>query len=390
MAKNDLPLAFFELASLYSIVRWRLTRSIRWLFCAAAFLAFAANVKYTVAFGALPLMLLLARSCWRTRRRLAAFAVVSAVLAGLALLWPARALMLTGNPIYPETPGHAVESRIAQRPTPGFAERAAAFVETPWTMQFGPRTLFASPLRTPMGVALALFAPALFLARWPNRAWRYCLFFAAVYFLCWAAVWPVPRFAVAAILLFTVLAVAGLGEMFQAAPRWMRIGVHAALIYSLLFALSGVMILEVNAPQLALLAGRIDRDAYLSRTLVTYPSLLALRGISAPDSLTLGVGNCATAYAPFPWRYACLEGDTSVSRIQAVLAKHRFRFLVLPSARAHPDLLRSLDPNGDFDPEYADANFTIYRISHILLPMSLPIRGHGETGRKLSWSLPAR
>ncbi len=363
VAKNDLPLAFFELASLYSIVRWRSARSIRWLLCAALCLAFAANVKYTVVFGALPLMLLLARSCWQSRRRLAASVLVAAVLAGLGLLWPARAYILTGNPIMPVTPERAVRMQGAPRRWPTFAERAATFIETPWRMQFGPRTLFASPLRTPMGIALALFGPALFFARRPNRAWRQCLFFASVYFLIWAAVWPVPRFGVASILLFTVLGVSGLGGIFADAPRWMSAVVNGALAYCLIFALSGVMILEVNAPQIAYFAGRIDRDGYLRRTLATYPSLVALRRVSAPDDLTLGVGNCSTAYAPFPWRYTCLERDAPIPQIQRALAQHRFRFLMLPSTDARSDLLQALDPARVFAVEYGDANFTLYRIA---------------------------
>lgn len=362
VAKNDLPLAFFELASLFSIVRWRLARSVRWLFCAAVFLAFAAHVKYTVAFGALPLLLSMARACWRTPRRTAAFAVVAAAIAGLGFWWPVRALALTGDPLYPERPGRAVELQISERPSSPFAERAAAFIETPWTMQFGPRTRFASPLRTPMGVALALFGPALLLAGWPNRAWRYCLFFAAVYFVYWAAVWPVPRFGVASILIFAVLGVAAFVEIFHDAPTWMKAGVRGALVYCLLFALSGVAILEVNAPQLALLAGRIGREGYLRRTLTGYGSLEALRGISAPDSLALGVGNCSAAYAAFPWHYICVERNASIPRIRQVLEEHPFRFLVLPSAMAHLDVARTLDPTALFQAEYSDADYTVYRI----------------------------
>ncbi len=363
VAKNDLPLAFFELASLYSIVRWRSAPSNRWMLGAALFLAFAGSVKYTVVFGALPLILLLARSCWQSPRRIAALVPVAAVLTCLGLLWPARAYLLTGNPIMPETTARAFELQSARRHLPRFTERAVAFIETPWTMQFGPRTLFASPLRTPMGIALALFGPVLLFARRPNRAWRQCLFFASVYFLFWDAVWPVLRFGVASILLFTVLGVSGLGTIFANAPRWIKAGVSGALIYCLIFALSGVMILELNAPQLAYFAGRIDRDGYLRRTLTTYPALVALRRVSTPDDLTLGVGNCSTAYAPFPWRYTCLEGDVPLPRIRQALAQHRFRFLMLPSTMAQPDLLRALDPTGGFAVKYGDADFTLYRIA---------------------------
>jgi len=72
-------------------------------------------------------------------------------------------------------------------------------------------------------------------------------------------------------------------------PRLAARATELALAYCLAFALLGPMIIEVNASQLRLFAGKIDEQQYLRETLTPYPSLEYVRDHSAAGGRTLSI-----------------------------------------------------------------------------------------------------
>lgn len=324
VAKNDLALAFFELASLYGVIRWKETEQLGWLMLAAFFLAAACGVKNLVLFGGLPLLVLMLSACRRHAHPWRAALTVTGILMVFGLVWQARDFILTGNPVYPEQLSRSGAVRLRD-------------AVSPYSVLFGGRKSFASPLACPAGVFFALFAPMWALSR--RRSHAACLFFTCALLAYWALIWPVLRFAIAGLMVLTVLTVGKLHGFMQTAPPLARISVNAALAYSLLFSLTGTMIIEINAPQLLLLARRIDREEYLRRALATYPAMEFLKSRAGPKDLILGVDNCSAAYAPVPWNFSCAP-------------LRDFRFVVAPAGKA---------PSGQFTEEYRDNAFVVLR-----------------------------
>ncbi len=351
MAKNDLAVAFFELAALYALIRAAGEPEGRWLPLAALLMGLAFEVKYTAVYGALPLGLMMAYQAWRSPGRWKKLAAVGALAAAAALPWPARAWVLTGNPAYPQRVGRAAEMQVAQ-PGLGMGAKLLHTAQTPWTMEFGRQPHFNSVLRTPMGVVLALFFPALVLAGGWNGAGRRCLFFAGGYFVYWAAVWPVLRFGAAWAMVAVTLAVAA-AMRICAKPGWARRAELAAAFYGLAFSLSGAMIIELNAPQAVLFTGRIGRAEYLRRALEPYHSMEALGRLAGPRDMVLGVGSCAALYAPYPWRYVCREAEAPQAEIRAELERGGYRWLVAPQAWMS---------GGRAKPAWTGDGYAIYRL----------------------------
>ena len=349
--KNDLALACFEFASLYCLIRWSATRAINWILAGAAFLGFACSIKYVVLYGAPPLVLLLLHACWRERRWKTLLASV-ALTAIFGLLWPLRAWILTGNPVFPEHLGRSGSIQLAKAALP-WTGKLLAFLATPWTVHF--HSVFASPLRAPAGILLVLFLPVWFLGwRKGNSAARYCFFFAGFYWLYWSAIWPVLRFGVAPLMVLSVLTVACLFSFYTRATFWPRVAINAALAYSLLFSLTGTMIMEINAPQLRFLAGRITGTEYLREVLPSFASLQFLGREAASSDLVFAVGNCSVAYSPFPWNYDCLSARAPLETIRAHLGAFPFRYLILPAGFPAPVALDQ--------PDYQDSSYAVYRL----------------------------
>ena len=121
-------------------------------------------------------------------------------------------------------------------------------------------------------------------------------------------------------------------------------------------AVCAIMIIEINAPQLRYLAGTIGRDEYLSKALITYPSLVWLRDHTTPAERILGLENCSDVYAPpFPmYRSDCIFRPWTAAEIENQLSQMHFDFLVMPAGDRAP---------GQMAVEvFRDANFAIFRL----------------------------
>ncbi len=367
IAKNDFPLTFFQLAALYAVLQARDRQEDRpggWLLLTAFFLGLSFGVKHVALFGAIPIGLLALDAVRRRRGAVRLAASMALVFALAGLFWHARTYVLTGSPIYPAntrvatTPLRAVDLSIHSRPE--------AYWLYPWIAHFDGGAVLESPTSAPMGFALLLFGAvwALVKRREASPAERACWLYLGLYYLYWIYVWGVLRYALAPLLVLCLLLggrIAGLAA--QAAPR--RI-VQATLIYSFAFALLPGMILEVNAPQLAYFAGRLDKAGYLREAMADYGVIESLNARVNPDDRVITVNNCSSAYAWDPARFRCIRepnrhDEDWFDEMAGVIVEARPRYIVLPAGRVG-DSVREALPAGLYSEEvYADKSFRAFR-----------------------------
>jgi hypothetical protein len=190
----------------------------------------------------------------------------------------------------------------------------------------------------------------------PNRTERLCLWFALASFLIWAWVSPLVRYALPALTVFALFTGVRLVRFWRASPLITRASLAAMTLWVMITAICAIMIVEINAPQLRYVAGRIGRDAYLSQASITYSSLAWLRDHTTPADRILGLENCSDVYAPpFPrYRSNCAFRPWTAAEVENQLSQMHFDFLVEPASDRAP-AQTSVEV-------FRDANFVIYRL----------------------------
>jgi hypothetical protein len=331
--KNDVAVAFFMLAALHGYLRWRESGEFRSVLAGAFFLAMAADVKDSVVYALPPLALFYTHAAIQQPKPVRAMLKLAAVFLLFGTFWHARAWLVMGNPIYPFSAQAAVTSHGSG---PGWRSLLVHCLRLPWDVHFHGRRYFESPLDSPMGIALVLFVPVWLLAwRKVNRAEAACLLFCGLYLLYWALVQGTPRFAIAPILILFVLTAGRVVLFCRGMPPVVKFSLYAAAAYALLFGLLGVAIVEINAPQLRYFARRIDRAEYLREALLPYRAVEFVRSAAHPGDAVLSVNACPFVYAPDPGLFDCVwPRDLNRSKLNALLLRRDYRFLILPASRA--------------------------------------------------------
>lgn len=366
--KNDLALALFELLALYSVMRWLADRNFRWILGSAFFLSQAFSVKHVALFGAIPLFLLLAYAIRQQPKPARAAAIVVAILLVFGASWMLRAYLLTGNPVAPAGLAAATGAVGRHRPTP--AGRAVRFVETPWHVLFDGLDTFESPLPNPAGLLFFAFAPLALLGgsvRPKTRAQLVCLIFAGLYLIYWSFILVKVRYAIAPFGLLAVLVAAWMKTFYdsRAAGRAVKLSLVGAETYCLLIALMGLMIVDINGPQLSYFARRLDKPGYLRAAMQAYGAVEFLDRTHANHANIFGVENLARAYAPDPLHFQAMWcPDNAPCKSKDVVLntqRNAAEYLILPENGSVPsDVLARLD-----HPQrvYRDAYFSVYHLA---------------------------
>jgi hypothetical protein len=362
--KNDLALALFEVLALYAFVRWLASRDFRWILLGAFLIAQAFGVKYIALFGSIPLALLYGYAVWRQPRRALAAGIVTAVLIVFGIGWAVRAYVLTGNPVAPSKLSIAkrridIRERTVNR-------SVLRYVEIPWKVTFDGTRFFESPLRSPAGILLFAFCPLLALAgrlRPKTGAQWACVVFTSIYLCYWAYIIVKVRYAIPPFALLAVLMAARMKRFYDAhTGRVVRLSLIAVETYALLIAVMGLMIIEVNAPEIAYFAGRIDKAGYLRAATRTYASVEYLKR-SAPGASVYAVENFDRAYGPVPWKFDAVWCEPSICTADAVVSgvkKSGDQYAILPE---NPAILPEvLDRLGHPERLYRDPYFSVFRV----------------------------
>jgi hypothetical protein len=345
-SKNDWAMVFFQAAALLAFLRWLETRSEVWIPAGALFLGSTFAIKHVALFGAIPLFCFF---LYASRRRLRLALLFCVIAIASALYWHARTAWLTGNPVYPTA---ISQSWTQGRPKAPGQSRLQRFWRVPWRAQFDGVTEFESPLPNPMGLALLVFLPLAILVPGPSTsARRACLLFCGIYLAYWILTVGMLRYAILPISLLAVLLAAKATAFYDMLNgRLLRATVAGAFAGTLLFAVLGIAIIEVNAPMLMLFSGRIGPDQYLDLALRTHKSLTWLNE-THPLSNIYGIENCSRTYAPDPARFYCSFGPWE--KTEPALALCRCEYVVLPAERK---------PGRDAEPVFSDANFTVWQL----------------------------
>jgi hypothetical protein len=142
--------------------------------------------------------------------------------------------------------------------------------------------------------------------------------------------------------------------------RAVRGSLAAALAGVMLLGVLGIAIIEVNAPELLLFAGRINERTYLRRALTTYGSLDWLRQTQVQANIA-ALGNCSRAYAPDPAKFFCtLDNRKEVARHVAL---HGCQYLVLPLSENVENALSGLSKPPAPRLTYRDSYFAVYQLT---------------------------
>ena len=328
-------------------------------------------VKHSALFGAVPLAVLYVHLLWKRGQLVRDAIIMVGIFSVFGLCWQARTFALTGNPVYPIKWHWAAE---ALRPDSMRAPDAMSipYYQIPWRIHFDgtlvglPAAAFESPLSNPMGLFLVVCLPVWILVRRrsKNSLEPVCLVFSAVYFLYWGAVWPVLRYAIPLMLVLVVVTTGRLWALSLNLPRLAARATELALAYCLAFALLGTMIIEVNASQLRLFAGKIDEQQYLRETLTPYPSLEYVRDHSAADGRTLSINNCLRTYAPDADSYRCIfvqDDGLGPGQLDKALRESEYEFLILPEDELGEALRELNAASHQLYRVYRDSYYSVYR-----------------------------
>jgi hypothetical protein len=235
----------------------------------------------------------------------------------------------------------------------------------PWYAHFDGIKVMEGPTDSPAGFFLLLFWPLCLLVRGRRSAAESATLFALlIFYLYWAYIWGVLRYGLAPALLLAVLVCARADWLARQSAALRRL-LAAGLAYCLAFALLPVLMLEVNAPQLAYLAGRLDRDAYLREAMSDYPAIAFLNVRAQPQQRTFSVNNCASAYAKDPALFRCLRYERQlrpkiVESIRVSILDADPDYLLLPADVRGDLILEALDPGAFGEAIYSDEFFRVY------------------------------
>jgi len=349
--KNDIAAGFFLLVALLAFLRG--TAGAKWIFACAFLCAAAENVKHTALLGIAPLAVLLLVAAWSEPGRVRTIALACGVFLLFGGFWIARAAWMEGDPFYPlHSPG-AMEP-MAGAAFHSLADRFAFLIR----LQFSGLPIFEGTSTTRLGPLFLLFLPAIL---WIERRDLHArnlaiLFFTIAYLAIWLFTWPVLRYAIAPLALAAAGVAVGVMRAIAAAPKWLAGALLAGVAFCCLLNVANLAGMCLNLTRIQYAARLMDDDGYLRASLPSYAALAWTNSHASAGTSIFAAGTHALAYAadpalvssPFPE-----EGPFSRVEIRRALAERHYGFAILPSG---------VNVFEDQKPEFADANFAVYRL----------------------------
>lgn len=358
--KNDIAMSAFQLGALLCYFRWRESRSFQNILLGTFFLAMSFGIKYVALLGAVPLVILYAVALARTKHRFRWFVTAAAIFICAGLAWPLRTYLIKGSMTYPQQASLAV--KITSAPTTNTGLAILSYVSLPYRLFVEGKRYFESGTNTPLGIGLLLVAPLWFLrVRDPStrRAERILWFFVALYYVYWAMVGIVLRYAITLVMLLCLLAAARLGRM----PTW---SINLCLGATFIFAVPVLAIIELAPAHLPFFAKRIDASEFLRRSLPPYDAVHFLKEHVSPETPVASVGNWAVAYAPDPSRFDHVyrtDRVYSATDVESLLKGTDAEILILPNGANLGELESAARMYRSLQRIHTDPDFIVYRLS---------------------------
>ena len=367
VAKNDSALGMYQALSLLAVLRWNQSKRFGWILLSAFFLGCSFGIKHVALFGALPLVVFSCYAAVSETRWIRALLLVGAMLLLFGTFWQIRTYLLTGNPVFPEGTGLALNANFVEHHESGTGV-LKRYGSVPWRVLWDAQGSFESPLRNPSGIALLALAPVwLFVRRRkPSRAEQICLVFCLLYLAYWCTVLTIVRYAIVPLCLLAGFAGARLWWLSSVSTWPVKAALCSAFVYCEIFALSGIVIIEWNVPQIGFLAHRLNQEQYLREALLTYESARALSTFSKPGDRVFGVNNCSALYAPETVQFHCaLLAGSDAKRISALAEKvieGGNQYLLLKRGPEELALIGALGGHAEPGVLWQDLNFSVYRL----------------------------
>lgn len=365
VVKNDAAVACFQLAALYCFVRGRRFSNANWPLAGAFFLALSVGAKLTAIYAVAPLGLLLLYGLARAKVNRRHMLALAAFVIFAAPFWQVRSYLAKGSLFYP----FDTEQAVGSFPPLAGEERPiwVAFPMQPWSVHFEGHRTFESVSDNPSGMFLVFFWPVwLFIKRKrPNAAERICLFFTGLYFLHWGYMGGYVRYGITIFLLLVALTVGRVVAFYRQRGPSARRSIEIAWTYTFLFALVVTMLLEVNAPQLRYLAGRISKVEFQREAVRFFPPLEYLSTVVGPDDLIFSLDNQARGYAPWPANYDYMTPRTrkrtyTMDEIVERMKRKPYRYFIVPT-ELHEQYRERLESEFPVEFAYGDEHYTVYR-----------------------------
>ena len=306
----DTQTALWAFLAFYAWDRWQEKEAPRWFGRMALFAALAVASKLTL-FLAVPLVFL--AIAWQGRRHrprwvLARVALFALLFALVLAPWWARNLHYTGNPFTPwfmDRLGGAdrinwdglreYQERLLVRNT-GTGRSLKDFLMLPYSLTFLSRP-GGFPFDGQIGVVYFLLLPAWVFLPWrergpPGRRCRALALAAFLFLLVWFLYFPGIRYLAPVFTLLSVGSAWGLSRLTDSGlfqPEWLKRGLSLVVAGGLLFNLGLIGAEWSRLGPLDYLAGREDRDAYLTRRVLPYPVYRAMNRHLGPGDKALFV-----------------------------------------------------------------------------------------------------
>jgi hypothetical protein len=352
IVKNDIGAAFFLLAALLAYLRTTTGDMPGWIPIGSFLCAAAENIKHTALVGIAPLAILFLIAAWRQRaHRFQTIALALAIFFIFGGFWIARAAWMEGDPFYPLRSPGAMEP-MAAAAFHSVADRFAFLAR----LQFSGIPIFEGTSTTRLGPLFLLFLPALLWIERLDRRNLSIFFFTAAYLGIWLCTWPVLRYAAAPIALAAAGVAAGIARARQASPKWLGSLLMASVALCYLLNVANLSGMCLNAGRVKYLARLTDDGQYLRASLPSYAAIAWTRDHAVQGTPVFAAGTHALAYAADPVLFASPfpeEGPFSATEIRSLLAEAHYGYAILPV---------DFDVFGPQAPEFADANFAVYRL----------------------------
>ncbi|MCA9947410.1 MAG: glycosyltransferase family 39 protein, partial [Anaerolineales bacterium] len=325
-AYNDLPLAFYQVAALVALLRWRQNEQTGWLILSGTFAGLSMGLKYTSFVTPLLLAGFVVWHFWNREKRnnpqsastppqrlrasalknsLPPLLILTAATTLIALPWYLKNWAFTGNPVYPFVFGGQFWDDF----------RAAAYAGTGTGLGFDPIALLRLPHDLILGLNDAsqdgqpgplflIFLPAVLVyafSKWKKgegveRPFNLLLIFVLAQYIFWmfgvifsAGLWQSRLLLPAFVALSPVIA-----WIFDDLARWdhpqfsLRRFVRLVIILALAFNLVGQLLNWLPGVPLTYVAGNASRDEILTHWLGShYTAMQGINEQTPPDAIVL-------------------------------------------------------------------------------------------------------